>query len=157
MSVDERSKFIKKNGLCFNCFSKAHSFSSCSSKHNCFTCGKRHNTLVHYPSSQHNQFNKRTQNYSFKSNAVKSYNTNTYAVSIQCTPSTNLPSTSQNIHSCFAYISVGVLLGTALVQIVHLGTFYRVRALVLKGRSSPKNCSIFFGVLLKPFRHKFAG
>ena len=124
MSVDEHSKFIKKNGLCLNCFSKVHSFSSCSSKHNCFT----------FLNSQQNHSNpKSTQNNSFQCNATKSYNSNTHAVSIHSTPSTDLLSTSQNIHSCFASSSAEVLLGSALVQIVRLGTYYPVRALIESG------------------------
>ena len=93
-----------------------------------------------------------TQNNSFKSNAVTSYSTNTHAVSIQSTPSTYLSNTSQNIHSFFASNSAGVLFGTALVQIVHLGTYYPVRALIDSGSEGSFISEKLFNLLRLPFK-----
>ena len=59
MMVGERENFIRRHGLCLNCFSKSHRVQHCNSSHNCYTCDRRHNTLLHYnpgPNNSANQF-----------------------------------------------------------------------------------------------------
>ena len=47
MSVHDRWTKVKFHYLCFNCLSKGHSFSSCSSKGCCKICKSSHHTLLH--------------------------------------------------------------------------------------------------------------
>lgn len=47
----ERKSIAEKHKLCFNCLSKSHTSSSCTSQVNCRTCGQRHHTLLHFPTN----------------------------------------------------------------------------------------------------------
>lgn len=47
LSVSDRTDFVRKNNLCFNCLRQGHtSFKCLSSK--CRRCNRNHNTLLHY-------------------------------------------------------------------------------------------------------------
>ncbi|XP_033229620.1 uncharacterized protein LOC117181162 [Belonocnema kinseyi] len=53
MSINEKSKFVKKEKLCVNCL-KNHGKSPCRFG-GCKTCGKKHNTLLHFPKKNETQ------------------------------------------------------------------------------------------------------
>ena len=139
MKVEDRFNFVKKRNLCLNCFSSSHDGKNCSSKYSCFTCHKRHNTLLHRDDAKRQNnvkphFNKNKTHYN-PNNSSSSQKTNSIqsnALSIENSNQTST-SNSQNVQSCVAASSSSVLLGTAIVQIFHLGTFYPARALIDTG------------------------
>ncbi|OXA48900.1 uncharacterized protein LOC110855150 [Folsomia candida] len=49
MSVKDRSDFVKKGGLCFNCLRSGHSSDKCSSTSTCRSCGGKHHSSLHRP------------------------------------------------------------------------------------------------------------
>ncbi|XP_037826677.1 uncharacterized protein LOC119614634 [Lucilia sericata] len=128
MSYQQRLNEIKKESMCLNCFSKTHSVRNCTSKHTCFKCKKRHNTLLHKEDDNSNSFH-------HGPSSSSTLNPTSAAFS----PSNSGPiqsintSTSGQVQSCFASNSTSVLLGTAWVNILHLGTKYQVRALIDSG------------------------
>ena len=142
MNVEDRFNFVKKRNLCSNCFSSSHDLKSCSSRYSCFTCHKRHNTLLHREDAKRpnssKQYNNKNKSQSYTNNSSNSQRTNSIhsnALSIDDSipNSSNSNSQTQNLQSCVASSSSGVLLGTAVVQIYHLGTFYPARALIDTG------------------------
>ena len=170
MMVEERENFIRRHGLCLNCFSKSHRVQHCTSSHNCYTCNRRHNTLLHhnqssYSSGSHceNNFRRNFQNNRQSSPRSQSDNSSgehmqyirqdTGYNSVRASPNSkasNFHSGQQrnfsvqiqdndklailhNVQSNFATSSNNVLLGTAIVQIYHLGKFHPVRALIDSG------------------------
>ncbi|XP_075157602.1 uncharacterized protein LOC142230865 [Haematobia irritans] len=158
MNAEDRISYIKKLNLCLNCFAKAHGVKDCKSPYNCFSCGKRHNTLLHRtpnqsqevksninPSNQPIQMSNGHPVQSTISQA--SFNqTNMEPISFQ--PSTS----SGSIQSCFASHSHNVLLGTAMVQIAHLGLKYFVRALIDSGSQGSFISERVFNILKLPFQ-----
>ena len=48
-SFNEKSDFVKANGLCFGCLQKGHRSNSCTNKLNCNTCNRTHPTILHDP------------------------------------------------------------------------------------------------------------
>ena len=147
MMVEERENFIRRHGLCRNCFSKSHKVQQCTSSHSCYTCDRRHNTLLHHnrrssSSGSHceNNFRRNFQNIRQSSPRFQSHNSSAenvqyirqqnFSVQIQ---DNDKPAISHNVQANCATSSNNVLLGTAIVQIYHLGTFYPVRALIDSG------------------------
>jgi hypothetical protein len=49
LSVEDRSEFVKKNGLCFNCLIPKHRAKECKRKPACNKCSGKHATLLHMP------------------------------------------------------------------------------------------------------------
>ena len=153
--IQSRVKFLKMR-YALNSSSKMVCISILSQRHILSAVVPVNTTVSHVTSniircstSQYNHSKKRTQN---NSNAAKSNNSNTHTVSIQFTPSTDPPSTSENIQSCFASSSAGVFLGTVLVQIVHLGTYYPDRALIDSGSEGSFISEKLFSLLRLPFK-----
>ncbi|XP_051864261.1 uncharacterized protein LOC127566283 [Drosophila albomicans] len=101
--------YITQKSLCLNCFARGHQLRECTSAHNCFTCKGRHNTLLHRGDTAHN-------------GASSSSN-------IQSTPNP----TATNVQNFFANNAQNVLLGTAVINVCHLGTTYTARALLDSG------------------------
>ncbi|XP_041451549.1 uncharacterized protein LOC121405052 [Drosophila obscura] len=127
MSADARSSCIKKKQLCLNCFARGHLLRDCSSSHNCSTCGARHHTLLHRaaPSSR-----------------------------VAASTSGQAPSSSEplpNVQSYFAYSTSTVLLGTALINICHLGTNFRSHALIDSGSEATFITERLFNIIKPPF------
>lgn len=50
-SGDERSRWTREKGLCFNCFSNEHWAPKCNSKARCQDCSRRHHHLLHPPAN----------------------------------------------------------------------------------------------------------
>ena len=47
LSIEDRWGKVKQNRLCYNCLSRGHSVSSCTSKGRCRKCNNTHHTLLH--------------------------------------------------------------------------------------------------------------
>ncbi|XP_075167684.1 uncharacterized protein LOC142239804 [Haematobia irritans] len=124
MDPTQRLTEIKRNNLCINCFAGSHSLKNCKSMKTCAKCNRRHHTLLHRESE--------TQRQPTDDSFPKHGNSSTLAQ-----PSTShfISSNSPNgvIQSCFASSSSGILLGTAVVNILHQGEIYRARALLDTG------------------------
>ncbi|KAM7356671.1 uncharacterized protein ACRADG_002324 [Cochliomyia hominivorax] len=147
MSYKSRLDEIKKEGLCLNCFSKTHSVRNCTSKHSCFKCQKRHNTLLHKEIDipiDNTQISTTNVNSSLNPNSAPYIRPNKN--NIQSTSTTS----SGQIQSCFATNSKGVLLGTAWVNICHLGLEYKVRALIDSGSEGTLISQRIFNLLKLP-------
>ncbi|GBP08768.1 hypothetical protein EVAR_100644_1 [Eumeta japonica] len=113
MDYSQKYNEIKRLNLCVNCFSKTHSVQNCSSKNSCFHCKKRHNSLLHRDTTSHTpmQNHPSTVPNSSTDHGFHPLPGNSFS-----------PSSSSNnalIRNCFAAQSKGVLLGTAIVNIVH--------------------------------------
>ncbi|XP_075158073.1 uncharacterized protein LOC142231346 [Haematobia irritans] len=149
MNVNDRMSCIKRLNLCINCFAKSHNVKKCKSPYSCFSCHRRHNSLLHNNTltpvsidstpTIHSQVNEELQD-----------------PQIQSTSSIDPPgfplSSEGRIQSCFASHSQNVLLGTALVQITHLGMRYIVRALIDSGSQGTFLSERIFQLLKLPFR-----
>lgn len=46
---EEKTSFVKSNGLCFSCMRKGHVAASCHQRSTCTKCGRRHPTVLHRP------------------------------------------------------------------------------------------------------------
>ena len=158
MKIQERIKFIKNHGLCFNCFSSAHAIKDCTGR-SCFTCGGRHNTMIHQDSTSQNpkSVSQNKARYSTNCNSSSSSSSNSNSnpnCNSMSSPNSNFNTSmhrvnsnsrstddsqasgsqqSQQVRSNFATSSKGVLLGTAVVQVYYLGRYYPARALIDSG------------------------
>ncbi|XP_073828828.1 uncharacterized protein [Musca autumnalis] len=145
MNPEARSSEIKRQGLCFNCFSKTHSLKNCPSKHNCYTCNKRHNTLLHK-----SLFNFASSVPSTVSDIASNLNPNSASFSHSAIQSTS--SGAGNVQNYFSSNIQGVLLGTAMVQIVHKGVTYSVRGLFDSGSEGTFITERLFNKLKLPYK-----
>ncbi|XP_043065432.1 uncharacterized protein LOC122320888 [Drosophila ficusphila] len=139
MSVDARTNYIKKKQLCLNCFARGHQLRECTSTHSCFTCRARHHTLLH------------------KGNPNSSGSTagNSSSASPQNPAVQRAANASENLPGVQNYFATGaraVLLGTAIIDICHLGTNYRARALIDSGSGATFITERLFNVIKLPFR-----
>ncbi|XP_075156162.1 uncharacterized protein LOC142229484 [Haematobia irritans] len=156
MNVEDKVSYIRRQNLCLNCFAKAHGVKDCKSPHNCFSCGKRHNTLLH------RDFNSSQAVRSIPNPGCQVQVPNPHPIQSTVPPTTTnyvntepislQPSTSGRIQSCFASHSHHVLLGTALVQITHIGVKYFVRALIDSGSQGSFISERVFNILKLPFQ-----
>lgn len=55
MPSHEKSEFVKRRFLCFNCLRPGHSSSNCNSKNSCRKCQRKHHTLIHVDVGNANQ------------------------------------------------------------------------------------------------------
>ena len=144
-TVRQRSDFVAQHNICSNCLSPAHNSQDCKSLFRCTQCKNKHHSLLHvnqnsnsYNSSNSNNNNKKSNN--AKNHSVNSYHTDsTQSVSHQvpdisdhseqpcCSRSKNHIS---NVQTHLSVNNDNVLLPTALVQILHLGDKFTVRALI---------------------------
>ncbi|XP_070074086.1 uncharacterized protein [Drosophila takahashii] len=143
MSVDARSGYIKKKQLCLNCFARGHQLRDCTSTHSCFTCRGRHHTWLHRgsPSSS-----------STTSSNARPTSSPTSAPSAQQSSSRNASASSSTVQNYFAANTTAVLLSTAIVDVYHLGTSYRARALFDSGSEATFISERMFNLLKLPFR-----
>ncbi|XP_059225803.1 uncharacterized protein LOC131997935 [Stomoxys calcitrans] len=157
MKIDDRQSCIRRLNLCLNCFAKAHSVKDCKSPHNCYSCGKRHNTLLHRdvkpvhdtnPASSHSQI----QNSELQQIQSTIPQSSVHHASLEQVSFPPFSSSASNIQSCFAAHSQNVLLGTALVEISHLGLKYFVRALIDSGSQGTFISERVFNILKLPFQ-----
>ena len=129
LSVSDRYSTIKKFHCCVNCLSRAHEAKNCNSTHNCSICNKRHHTMLHRELPPFEQSNRENYNSNLGANsATASRLTNSI-------PSNSFPSTSNNTTPSNRQVfhtseNRTVLLGTAMVNLVHQGITYPARALI---------------------------
>ncbi|XP_043065496.1 uncharacterized protein LOC122320916 [Drosophila ficusphila] len=139
MSVDARTNYIKKKQLCLNCFARGHQLRECTSTHSCFTCRARHHTLLH--KGNPNSSGSTTGN-------ISSASPQNPTVQRAANASENLP----GVQNYFATGARAVLLGTAIIDICHLGTNYRARALIDSGSEATFITERLFNLIKLPFR-----
>lgn len=153
MGYSERFAEIRSCNLCINCFSSGHTVKQCKSKYSCFRCGKRHHTLLHKkPDSVPNLTNSSMPEENNHHPSLK-------PTATPYVPHSSLQSTSSPqgvIQSCFSSSSRGVLLGTAMVKICHMGMTYEARALIDSGSEGTFISERLFNVLKLPFKRSYA-
>ncbi|XP_075162725.1 uncharacterized protein LOC142235353 [Haematobia irritans] len=153
MNYQQRWTEIKSKGLCANCFASSHTAQRCKSKYSCFKCGKRHNSLLHNDSNNH------SQSTSYSNNSQRPRNDPISNPLIPPSSPSNIQSTDSSngvIQTCFASNSNGVLLGTAMVRILHSGVVYRARALLDSGSEGTLISERLSNMLRLPSRHTSA-
>ncbi|XP_075163297.1 uncharacterized protein LOC142235931 [Haematobia irritans] len=124
LSVRERMNIIRSHQCCMNCLSRRHIAANCPSAYDCGKCGRRHHTLLH----------RETSTGPGTAPIVPApVSRNPVPVPVDA----NEPSTSTGIVSGTSSRQVfhtsrtgNVLLGTAMVNIVHQGITYPARALI---------------------------
>ncbi|XP_060665547.1 uncharacterized protein LOC132797785 [Drosophila nasuta] len=134
MSVNDRMSYIKQKSLCLNCFARGHQLRECTSAHNCLTCKGRHHTLLHRGDSAHN--------------GASSSSTPSTLPNIQSTPNQS----ATNVQNYFAINAQNILLGTAVVNVCHLGTTYTARALIDSGSEATFISERLFQRIKLPFQ-----
>jgi len=117
MTVDERSAYIKRKQLCLNCFARGHQLRDCESTHNCFTCRGRHHSSLHRGNSSQSPSNPSPRPRSRPNTPV----------------ATASGSTDSTVQNYFVTGYGSVLLGTAIIDICHLGSNFKARALIDSG------------------------
>jgi len=134
------NKLHQKKQLFLNCFARGHQLRECTSTHSCFTFRARHHTLLHtdHPNSRGS------------TSAISSLaGPQNPAVQGAANGSENLPSV-QNYLATGAWAA---LIGTAIIDICHLGTNYRTRALIDTGSEATFITERLFNMIKLPFRH----
>ncbi|XP_041452302.1 uncharacterized protein LOC121405528 [Drosophila obscura] len=132
MSAHDRANYIKQQKLCMNCFARGHQIKDCTSQHNCFTCKRRHHTLLH-----------RGNPHPEPSATVPSIPN----------PIQDIQSaSSSNVQSYYTANTQGVLLGTAMINICHLGTSFKARALIDSGSEATFISERLFRIIKLPFQ-----
>ncbi|KAH8360707.1 hypothetical protein KR200_002663, partial [Drosophila serrata] len=106
----------------------------CSSTYSCFTCKGRHHTLLHCgpPSSDHAS--------------------STSPPALSRPSSSNASASTSTVQNDFASGTTAVLLGTAIIDMCHLGTNYRARALIDSGSEATFISERLFKIMKLPFR-----
>lgn len=111
LSSQERHRFIKERGFCFNCLSDKHKSLNCQSKNSCIKCGKRHHTYLHLESklNEHSFTENRDRNTSNITNQSNAHlrnhqinaNKNKFvAISAKTQTSVLLATTLANLSNC---------------------------------------------------------
>ncbi|XP_073811867.1 uncharacterized protein [Musca autumnalis] len=117
LSTDKRLSVVRKYGQCWNCLSTGHSVKECNSPHRCNICKGTHHTLIHRPK-------------------VLAQKTNVPQAPLETaqpqSTSQIVQSTSTGANRQVFHVSQNrnILLGTAIVNILHQGVSYPVRALI---------------------------
>ncbi|XP_075150746.1 uncharacterized protein LOC142224853 [Haematobia irritans] len=128
LSVSERYTVVKRNRLCLNCLTKGHEMKDCPSKYSCSKCNSRHHSLLHRGSTPSNSATSVISSTNTLSSSVASFQPRTTPSVDQPQPSTSsacLP--RQAFHTMQ---NRAVLLGTAMINIMHDGVSYPARALI---------------------------
>ncbi|KAH8314615.1 hypothetical protein KR074_010797, partial [Drosophila pseudoananassae] len=135
MDVNGRFGYITRKQLCLNCFGRGHQQRDCTSARTCFTCHSRHHTLLH----RGNPF--------------------ATAPSPPMPPTAPSPPTpanrsedQSNVQVCFASGSGAVILGTALINVCHLGCTVQARALIDSGSEATFITERLFNLVKPPFK-----
>ncbi|XP_058977743.1 uncharacterized protein LOC131802172 [Musca domestica] len=132
-SLSDRLSIVKRHHCCINCLSRGHDVKNCSSTHSCAKCNRRHHTLLHREAFQVS----RSANNVPPSSHGPSGSAPAPRLPETANFNPNLPSTSSGQQSSSVNRQVfhtsqnrTVLLGTAMVNIVHQGMTYPARALI---------------------------
>ncbi|XP_059221613.1 uncharacterized protein LOC131996176 [Stomoxys calcitrans] len=144
LGYQDKVSHIRKYNLCLNCFGKGHNVKACKSAFNCLKCQKRHNTLLH-----RNEANPPpTGDSGAQSGSSSTQSVSTDGAEVSQPTSVQVP--PDTIHSCTATTSKMVLLGTAMVDIVHHGEHFRARALFDSGSEASFISEHLFNLLKLP-------
>ncbi|XP_019894812.2 uncharacterized protein LOC109614036 [Musca domestica] len=131
----ERFKLVKRHRLCVNCLRKGHEVKNCSSRF-CRKCSQRHHTLLHRDrsivSSPSQIVTPRNSNLS---SSAPSFRPRNVIVNSNRTPASNTIDSVASVgnvvrQSFYVTQNKTVLLGTAMVNIVHHGAPFPARALI---------------------------
>ncbi|XP_075163831.1 uncharacterized protein LOC142236501 [Haematobia irritans] len=140
MCLNDRLACIKRLKLCMNCFSKSHIVKDCKSRYSCMHCNQRHHTYLHQQSPNFGQNNINSVSDQSASGPSTSH-------SDTSTDQSNSDSAINQIQSCAATGSKNVLLGTAVVDIIHNGDIFKARALFDSGSEATFVSQNFFNLL----------
>ncbi|KAH8292646.1 hypothetical protein KR054_004088, partial [Drosophila jambulina] len=139
MSIEARSGYIKKKQLCLNCFARGHQLRDCTSTHSCFTCKGRDHTLLHRGNTSSENAGSSTASSPTQKSSRPS--------------SRNASASTSTVQNYFASGTSAVLLRTAVVDVCHLGTNYRARALIDPGSEATFVSERLFKLIKLPFRN----
>ena len=128
LSFSDRFSTVKRFHCCINCLSRTHKVENCSSSYNCAICDKRHHTLIHRDISN-DLATENSSNCEFGSPVTASQLTNSAPEGFSA-PSTSGTNTNLNRQVFHTSHNQSVILGTAMVNIIHQGTTYQARALI---------------------------
>ncbi|XP_052858246.1 uncharacterized protein LOC128266018 [Drosophila gunungcola] len=137
MTVDERAAYIRNKQMCLNCFARGHQLRDCTSTHSCFTCRSRHHTQLH------------------RSNPFASPPSRPDVPMSRPATSTEGSAASDDqsgVQVCFASGARLVLLGTAIINICHLGSNFQARALIDSGFEATFVTERLFNLFKLPFQ-----
>ncbi|XP_075170472.1 uncharacterized protein LOC142242835 [Haematobia irritans] len=125
LSVNDRLTAVKRYRCCFNCLSRRHDVNNCATSRSCEKCQGRHHTLLHRDSSH-------SMNVATTSSTVSAARPTDSSGLIDPQPSTSSGIVSGTSARQVFHVSQNrsVLLGTAMVNIVHQGMTYPARALI---------------------------
>ncbi|XP_075167809.1 uncharacterized protein LOC142239965 [Haematobia irritans] len=125
LSVNDRLTAVKRYRCCFNCLSRRHDVNNCATSRSCEKCQGRHHTLLHRDSSH-------STNVATTSSMVSAARSTYSSGLIDPQPSTSSGIVSGTSARQVFHVSQNrsVLLGTAMVNIVHQGMTYPARALI---------------------------
>ncbi|XP_061388678.1 uncharacterized protein LOC133323793 [Musca vetustissima] len=141
LSFEDKFLILKKNKCCINCLSRGHAVKDCKSKFSCIVCKQRHHSLLHRPqinrviasSKSPPAFTKvksRGQNLLSRSSETPSPT----FTKVKSRESSLLPRSSdkkrKNHQIPHPSQDTSVLLGTAVVNIVHNGKTHPTRAII---------------------------
>ncbi|XP_075158049.1 uncharacterized protein LOC142231320 [Haematobia irritans] len=125
LSVSDRLTAVKRYRCCFNCLSRRHDVNNCATSRSCEKCQGRHHTLLHRDSCH-------STNVATMSSTVSAARPTDSSGLIDPQPSTSSGIVSGTSARQVFHVSQNrsVLLGTAMVNIVHQGMTYPARALI---------------------------
>ncbi|XP_073841230.1 uncharacterized protein [Musca autumnalis] len=127
LSIEGRFSVMMRFNCCINCLTVGHDVRKCVSKHNCGKCNKRHHTLLHREKSC-SASSVRTATSSQSSGTSSSAQTNNVNPDIPSTSSGISHSVNRQVHHVSQ--NKNVVLGTAMVNLIHQGITYPARALI---------------------------
>ncbi|XP_037824297.1 uncharacterized protein LOC119612553 [Lucilia sericata] len=135
----QRNDFVAQNQLCINCLSPVHKVSECTSVNRCDQCGNKHHSMLHLNKND----NQNSQKKITKKNSSVAFHADPIDIENEdAEESTELSrnpccykSTTQatNTQTHLTVNQDDILLPTALVQILHCGEPFTVRALIDSG------------------------
>ncbi|XP_075157607.1 uncharacterized protein LOC142230871 [Haematobia irritans] len=121
MCYKDKMECIRKLKLCLNCFAKNHTVKECKSTFNCLKCHLRHHTLMCTTKGDSGNSSPPVSSEAGSSNSQQIQSTTSNATSVDC------------IQSLATTTSRKVLLGTAIVHILHRGEIFMARAVFDSG------------------------
>ncbi|XP_075162782.1 uncharacterized protein LOC142235415 [Haematobia irritans] len=124
LSVLERMNIVKRHQCCENCLSRRHVAANCPSAYDCGKCSRRHHTLLHRDISDSPRTTPVVSASVTRDTGVASVDTD------QPSTSTGIVSGTSSRQVFHTSRIENLLLGTAMVNIVHQGITYPARALI---------------------------
>ncbi|XP_046803757.1 uncharacterized protein LOC124419190 [Lucilia cuprina] len=139
-SKQQRNDFVTQNQICINCLSPVHKVSECTSVNRCDQCGNKHHSMLHLNKNDNLNSQKKITK---KNSSVNAFHADPIDIENEDTEeSTDLSGnpccykSTTDATNTQAHLTVNqddILLPTALVQILHCGEPFTVRALIDSG------------------------